>query len=44
MNLSKSNEKFTKERIVKELVCVELTKDILKHLYGVFNEIMSPIC
>jgi hypothetical protein len=42
MNLAR--EKFTKEKIVKELVCVELTKDILKHLYGVFNEIMSPIC
>lgn len=42
MNLS--GQKFTKESIVKELVCVELTKNILQHLYGVFNEIMSPIC
>lgn len=42
MNLSR--EKFTKETIVKELVLVELTSNILQHLYGIFNEIMSPIC
>lgn len=42
MNLSRVA--LTKESIVKDVVVVELTREILKHLYGVLNDILSPIC
>jgi len=42
MNLSRLPLK--KDTIVKDCVIVELTREILKHLYGVLNDIMSPIC
>jgi hypothetical protein len=32
-----------KETFLKNVLCLELTRNVLEHLYGVFNEIMGPV-
>jgi dynein heavy chain len=40
----KLTESFvTKQNITKDVVLLEMTRNLLEHLYSVFNEIMSPI-
>lgn len=40
----KLTESFiTKQNVQKDVVLLEMTRNILEHLYSNFNEIMSPI-
>lgn len=43
MNISTQGLKNDKEFFKKNLLVVELTRNIFEHLYQTFNEIMSPV-
>jgi len=43
MNISTHSLKHDKEHFSRNVVVLELTRNILEHLYSVFNEIMSPV-
>lgn len=43
MNISTQGLKVDKEFFKKNLMVVELTRNIFEHLYQTFNEIMSPV-
>jgi len=34
---------ITKENVDRDILFLEITRNILEHLYSVFNEIMSPV-
>ncbi len=43
MNISTVGLVNERDQFSKSVVVLELTRNILEHLYGTFNDIMSPV-